>query len=158
MAEEIYFDKKEQLQIVQNSLLPDETVFAVYDGKDVGTGFIGLTDRRVILQDNSFAGGRVAVTLLRAAARGTARRAAAVLAVSGPMRDAMGGVAGAVTSGPYSKVTAVSYASNASVFGRFTEETTVAIHTSHGTYEVLLRGSDKAKHTHDVILHYVVHA
>ncbi|HRC40405.1 PH domain-containing protein [Nostocoides sp.] len=123
MAEEIYFDKKEQLQIVQNSLLPDETVFAVYDGKDVGTGFIGLTDRRVILQDNSFAGGRVAVT-----------------------------------SVPYSKVTAVSYASNASVFGRFTEETTVAIHTSHGTYEVLLRGSDKAKHTHDVILHYVVHA
>jgi hypothetical protein len=123
VAEEIYFDKKEQLQIVQNSLLPDETVFAVYDGKDVGTGFIGLTDRRVILQDNSFAGGRVAVT-----------------------------------SVPYSKVTAVSYASNASVFGRFTEETTVAIHTSHGTYEVLLRGSDKAKHTHDVILHYVVHA
>lgn len=37
-------------------------------------------------------GGRVAVALLRAAARGTARRAAAVLAVSGPMRDAMGSV------------------------------------------------------------------
>lgn len=37
-------------------------------------------------------GGRVAVALLRAAARGTARRAAAVLAVSGPMREAMGGV------------------------------------------------------------------
>ncbi|GAA1797834.1 hypothetical protein GCM10009811_22410 [Nostocoides veronense] len=123
MAEEIYYDKKDQLQVVQNSLLPDETVFAVYDGKDVGTGFIGLTDRRVILQDNSFAGGRVAVTSI-----------------------------------PYSKIVAVSYASNASVFGRFTEETTVAIHTSHGTYEVLLRGSEKAKHTHDVILHYVVHS
>ncbi|GAB4077276.1 PH domain-containing protein [Nostocoides australiense] len=123
MADEIYYDKKDQLQIVQNSLLPDETVFAVYDGKEVGTGFIGLTDRRVILQDNSFAGGRVAVT-----------------------------------SVPYNKITAVSYASNASVFGRFTEETTVAIHTSHGTYEVLLRGSEKAKHTHDVILHYVVHS
>lgn len=119
---EIYYDKKDQLQIVQNSLLPDETVFAVYDGKDVGTGFIGLTDRRVILQDNSFAGGRVAVTSI-----------------------------------PYSKIVAISYASNASVFGRFTEETTVAIHTSHGTYEILLRGSEKAKHTHDVILHYVVH-
>ncbi|CCH72496.1 PH domain-containing protein [Nostocoides australiense] len=123
MADEIYYDKKDQLQIVQNSLLPDETVFAVYDGKEVGTGFIGLTDRRVILQDNSFVGGRVAVT-----------------------------------SVPYNKITAVSYASNASVFGRFTEETTVAIHTSHGTYEVLLRGSEKAKHTHDVILHYVVHS
>ncbi|MCA0178743.1 MAG: PH domain-containing protein [Actinobacteria bacterium] len=119
----MYYDKKDQLQVVQNSLLPDETVFAVYDGKDVGTGFIGLTDRRVILQDNSFAGGRVAVTSI-----------------------------------PYSKIVAVSYASNASVFGRFTEETTVAIHTSHGTYEVLLRGSEKAKHTHDVILHYVVHS
>jgi len=123
VADEIYYDKKDQLQIVQNSLLPDETVFAVYDGKEVGTGFIGLTDRRVILQDNSFVGGRVAVT-----------------------------------SVPYNKITAVSYASNASVFGRFTEETTVAIHTSHGTYEVLLRGSEKAKHTHDVILHYVVHS
>ncbi len=122
MPEEIYYDKKDQLQIVQNSLLPDETVFAVYDGKDVGTGFIGLTDRRVILQDNSFAGGRVAVTSI-----------------------------------PYGKIVAISYASNASVFGRFTEETTVAIHTSHGTYEILLRGSEKAKHTHDVILHYVVH-
>ena len=123
MADEIYYDKKDQLGIVQASLLPDETVFAVYDGKDVGTGFIGLTNMRVILQDNSFAGGKVAVT-----------------------------------SVPYTKITAVSYASNASVFGRFTEETTVAIHTSHGTYEILLRGSDKAKHTHDVILHYIVHS
>ena len=79
MSDEVYYDKKEQLQIVRNSLLPEEQVFAVYDGKDVGTGFIGLTDKRVILQDNSFAGGRVAVT-----------------------------------SVPYSKITAVSYASNAS--------------------------------------------
>ena len=59
MAEnEPYYDKKEQLATVQAGLLPDEQVFAVYDGKDVGTGFIGLTDKRVILQDNSFAGGR----------------------------------------------------------------------------------------------------
>ena len=63
-----------------------------------------------------------------------------------------------MTSVPYSKITAVSYASNASVFGRFTEETAVAIHTSHATYEILLRGSDKAKHTHDVILHYMVYS
>jgi hypothetical protein len=123
MADEVYYDKKDQLQIVQNNLLPDEQVFAVYDGKDVGTGFIGLTDKRVILQDNSFVGGRVAVT-----------------------------------SVPYSKIIAVSYASNASMFGRFTEETVVAIHTSHATYEILLRGSDKAKHAHDVILHYVVYS
>ena len=81
------------------------------------------------------------------------RRVGGLLGVIGML-----GVVVAVLQVPYSKVTAVSYASNASVFGRFTEETTVAIHTSHGTYEVLLRGSDKAKHTHDVILHYVVHA
>ena len=29
VPEEIYYDKKDQLQIVQNRLLPDETVFAV---------------------------------------------------------------------------------------------------------------------------------
>ena len=123
MAEnEPYYDKNEQLATVQAGLLPDEQVFAVYDGKDVGTGFIGLTDKRVILQDNSFAGGRVAVTSL-----------------------------------PYGRIMSVSYLSNASVFGRFTEEATIVIAVSGATYEVVLRGADKAKHTHDVIVHYITH-
>jgi len=56
------FDKQDQLDKIQAGLLQDETVLAVYDGKGAGTGFIGLTDRRVVLQDNSFVGKRMALT------------------------------------------------------------------------------------------------
>lgn len=37
-------------------------MIAVYDGKGAATGFIGLTNRRVVLQDNSFVGKKVAIT------------------------------------------------------------------------------------------------
>jgi hypothetical protein len=56
------FDKPDQLEKVRHGLLQGETILAVYDGIGVGTGFIGLTDRRVVLQDNSFVGKKVAVT------------------------------------------------------------------------------------------------
>ena len=46
---QIAHDKADQLQKIQQLLLQGEQVFAVYDGKGAGTGFIGLTDRRVIL-------------------------------------------------------------------------------------------------------------
>ena len=55
------FDKQDQFDRIQAGLLQGETVLAVYDGKGAGTGFIGLTDRRVVLQDNSFAGKRTAL-------------------------------------------------------------------------------------------------
>jgi hypothetical protein len=58
----ISFDKQDQLDKIQAGLLAGETVLAVYDGKGGGTGFIGLTDRRVVLQDNSFVGKKVALT------------------------------------------------------------------------------------------------
>ena len=54
------FDEQDQLDKVEVGLLEGETVIAVYDGGD--TGFIGLTDRRVILQDNAFDGNRSALT------------------------------------------------------------------------------------------------
>ena len=56
------YDKKHQLEQVQSGLLEDETVHAVYDAIGVGTGFLGVTNLRVILQDKSFVGGRVALT------------------------------------------------------------------------------------------------
>lgn len=56
------FDKRDQYQQIESGLLPGEQVIAVYDAVGVGTGFIGLTDRRVIIQDKSFAGKRVAIT------------------------------------------------------------------------------------------------
>lgn len=62
MSQNIQYDRREQLDKIQNGLLPGEQVFAVYDAKGAGTGFIGLTDRRVILQDNSFVGKKIALT------------------------------------------------------------------------------------------------
>jgi hypothetical protein len=56
------FDKQEQYERVREGLLPGEKVIGVYDCTGAGTGFVGLTDRRVILQDNSFVGKKVALT------------------------------------------------------------------------------------------------
>jgi Bacterial PH domain len=56
------FDKQDQLQQIQSGLMEGERILAVYDAIGVGTGFIGLTDRRVIVQDKSFVGKKVAIT------------------------------------------------------------------------------------------------
>ena len=51
MADVVDFDNASQLARIQGGLIDGETLFAVYDMKGGGTGFIGLTDRRIILQD-----------------------------------------------------------------------------------------------------------
>ena len=61
MADVIY-DNKGQLQQIESGLLDGEQIIAVYDAVGAGTGFIGLTNRRVIIQDKSFVGKRVAIT------------------------------------------------------------------------------------------------
>lgn len=63
-ATEIPVDRKDQYDQIRAGLLHGEKILAVYDAKGSGTGFIGLTDRRVILQDKSFTGGRLALTSL----------------------------------------------------------------------------------------------
>ncbi|MFC6886470.1 MULTISPECIES: PH domain-containing protein [Actinomadura] len=55
-------DRSGQLKQIESGLLPGEQIIAVYDAVGTGTGFIGLTDRRVIVQDNSFVGKKVALT------------------------------------------------------------------------------------------------
>ncbi|WP_217615094.1 PH domain-containing protein [Cellulomonas sp. GbtcB1] len=57
-------DKSDQLEKVQAGLIQGEQVFAVYDCTGAGTGFVGVTNLRVILQDKSFVGGKNAVTSL----------------------------------------------------------------------------------------------
>jgi hypothetical protein len=59
---EIVYDRKEQMKQIQSGLLDGEKIIAVYDAIGTGTGFIGLTDRRVIIQDKSFVGKKVAIT------------------------------------------------------------------------------------------------
>jgi hypothetical protein len=56
------FDKQDQFQKITANLLQGEFVIAVYDCIGAGTGFVGITDRRVIVQDNSFVGKKTALT------------------------------------------------------------------------------------------------
>lgn len=60
--QQVKYDRREQYDQIASGLLPNETIIAVYDAVGVGTGFVGLTDRRVIIQDRSFVGKRVAIT------------------------------------------------------------------------------------------------
>src|SRR6185503_18716518 len=59
---DVIFDNKGQLQQIESGLLDGEQIIAVYDAIGAGTGFIGMTDRRVIIQDKSFVGKKVAIT------------------------------------------------------------------------------------------------
>ena len=53
MAEVVY-DKREQLEKIQAGLLPGEVVEGVFDLKGAGTGFVGVTTKRVIVYDKAF--------------------------------------------------------------------------------------------------------
>lgn len=55
------FDKQEQLDKIMDVILPDEAILAVYDLKGAQTGFIGITDRRLIIYDKSFLGKKKAM-------------------------------------------------------------------------------------------------
>jgi len=48
------FDRLEQLQKIEGALLEGEEIYAVYDMKGGGTGFIGITSRRVIVYDKAY--------------------------------------------------------------------------------------------------------
>lgn len=56
------YDKADQLQQIQSGLMEGESIIAVYDAIGAGTGFVGLTSHRVIVQDKSFVGKKVAIT------------------------------------------------------------------------------------------------
>ena len=45
------YDKEDQYMRVLAYLVPGETLYAVYDCKGAGTGFIGVTDQRVLFYD-----------------------------------------------------------------------------------------------------------
>ncbi|NKZ06913.1 PH domain-containing protein [Actinomadura latina] len=62
MGDEIDHDRSSQLKQIESGLIPGEQIIAVYDAVGAGTGFVGLTDRRVIIQDKSFAGKKYAIT------------------------------------------------------------------------------------------------
>ncbi len=51
---EVLFDKRDQLDKIASGLLPGEQVEAVFDMKGGGTGFLGMTTKRVIVYDKAF--------------------------------------------------------------------------------------------------------
>jgi len=53
-APDIIVDKKDQLEKIEGVCLPNETIRAVFDLKGAGTGFLGLTDKRIIFYDKAF--------------------------------------------------------------------------------------------------------
>ena len=53
-AEDIIVDKKDQLEKIEGVCLPNEIIRAVFDLKGAGTGFLGLTDKRIIFYDKAF--------------------------------------------------------------------------------------------------------
>jgi hypothetical protein len=114
-------DRAEQLQQIQQGLLPGETIYAVYDCTGAGTGFVGVTDLRVILQDKSFVGKLTAITSI-----------------------------------PYGKVQSVSIVTNKSMMGSFFSSGQLAISTAQAVHMAEFRGTDKARHIHDVIMHHLI--
>ena len=53
-AVDMVVDKKDQLEKIEGACLPNEIIRAVFDMKGSGTGFLGLTDKRLIFYDKAF--------------------------------------------------------------------------------------------------------
>ncbi len=51
---QVIFDRPDQLEKIRSGLLPGEEIEAVFDLKGGGTGFMGITSKRIIFQDNAW--------------------------------------------------------------------------------------------------------
>ena len=51
---QVIFDRQDQLEKIEAGLLPGEEIEAVFDVKGGGTGFVGITSKRIIFQDNAW--------------------------------------------------------------------------------------------------------
>jgi hypothetical protein len=52
-ADDLAFDRDEQLEKIEDFCQPDEVIRAVFDCKGSASGFVGITNRRVIFYDKS---------------------------------------------------------------------------------------------------------
>jgi hypothetical protein len=51
MANQPYYDNKSQFDRISAYCITGESIYAVFDCKGSGTGFVGITDRRIIFYD-----------------------------------------------------------------------------------------------------------
>ncbi|MDP2948466.1 MAG: PH domain-containing protein [Chloroflexota bacterium] len=56
------YDKKEQYDQIVPWILPNEKLHAVFDCKGAGTGFVAVTDKRLMFYDKAFMKRRKALT------------------------------------------------------------------------------------------------
>jgi hypothetical protein len=49
-----YFDQQDQFDKIASALLPGEQIEGVFDMKGVGTGFLGITNKRLIVYDKAY--------------------------------------------------------------------------------------------------------
>lgn len=52
--DDVLYDREDQLNEIREAALPGEVVEAVFDMKGGGTGFIGITNKRIIIYDKAF--------------------------------------------------------------------------------------------------------
>jgi hypothetical protein len=50
----VLYDREEQLEKIQAGLVAGERLEAVFDLKGGGTGYVGITDRRLVIEDKAF--------------------------------------------------------------------------------------------------------
>lgn len=58
------FDRQDQLGQIQSGLMADEQLFAVYDAIGIKTGLLALTDKRIVIQNQSYIGKKMAMISL----------------------------------------------------------------------------------------------
>ena len=109
------YDQKAQLEQVVPWLLDNETLHAVFDCKGTGTGFVAITDKRLMFYDREF------------------------------MRKRK-----ALTSVPFSKITAVSSVDEGRGLWGATSE--LVVKTGSEEYEFDFRGGDKAQRAYKLIM------
>lgn len=63
-AGDMLVDKREQLQKIEDFCLQNEVIRAVFDLKGTSTGFLGITDKRLIFYDRDFFKGAKAMVSL----------------------------------------------------------------------------------------------
>lgn len=112
---EVVFDKKDQYEQIIPWLLEGERLHAVFDCKGAGTGFVAITDKRLMFYDKAF------------------------------MRKRK-----ALTSVPFSKITAVgSIDEGRGLWGATSE---IVVKTGTEEFEFEFRGGDKAQRAYQLIM------
>jgi hypothetical protein len=61
-TEDVEFDQKSQLESIVPWILDEEKLYAVYDCKGAGTGFVAITNKRLLFYDKAFMARRKALT------------------------------------------------------------------------------------------------